>query len=191
MEHSGVQSKGHYPSTLFGRAHVGDKDVYRSAYHGRYHLENGVSPRKFSVPETLEADLLDNFDTIKILLSTLGFTLFESVVKEPRKSKNTYVCQGVNAKAEGEYQEDGFVVYKGSTANKALSKSASLSVKNNRNKILRNNTLVENGNVYVFTDNYLFKSPSAAACVVLARNANGWIEWKDHTGRTLDEVKRK
>ena len=34
----------------------------------RYKLENGASPRKFDVPETIEADLLDNFDTIKILL---------------------------------------------------------------------------------------------------------------------------
>jgi len=26
---------------------------------------------------------------------------------------------------------------------------------------------------------------------VLARSANGWIEWKYPDGRTLDEVKRK
>ena len=81
-----------------------------------YHLENSVSPKKFNVPETLEADLLDNFDTIKILLSTLGFTLFESIKKET-KSKNTFFCKGKKAFAEGEYQEDGFVVYKGSNTN--------------------------------------------------------------------------
>jgi hypothetical protein len=55
----------------------------------RYNLENGVSPRQFKGSETLEADLLDNFDTIKILLSTLGFTIFELIKKET-KSQNIF-----------------------------------------------------------------------------------------------------
>ena len=38
---------------------------------------------------------------------------------------------------------------------------------------------------------FFFSSPSAAAAVVLARRANGWIEWKYKDGRTLDEVKRQ
>jgi len=39
--------------------------------------------------------------------------------------------------------------------------------------------------------NSIFTSPSAAAATVLARNANGWREWKYKNGKTLDEVKRK
>ena len=42
-----------------------------------------------------------------------------------------------------------------------------------------------------FTKDQIFPSPSQAAAVVLARNANGWTEWKYPDGRTLDEVKRK
>ncbi len=41
-----------------------------------------------------------------------------------------------------------------------------------------------------FTSDYIFNSPSAAAGVVLGRNANGWIEWKNEDGKTLDELKR-
>ena len=34
-------------------------------------------------------------------------------------------------------------------------------------------------------------SPSAAAGAVLARRANGWTEWKDESGNTLDLLKRQ
>jgi hypothetical protein len=46
-------------------------------------------------------------------------------------------------------------------------------------------------NVYIFTSNYIFPSPSAVSAVVLGRSANGWIEWKYQDGKTLDEVKRQ
>ena len=36
-----------------------------------------------------------------------------------------------------------------------------------------------------------FSSPSAAACFVLGASANGWTEWKDKSGRTLDELFRR
>lgn len=156
----------------------------------RYNLENGVSPRQFKVPETLEADLLDNFDTIKILLSTLGFTIFELIKKET-KSQNIFYCKGKEAVGEGEYQEDGFVVYKGSKANKKLTPTCNSTIKNLRAKLIDDKILVEQENLFVFNEDYSFSSPSAAASQVLARNANGWIEWKDKNGKTLDELKRK
>lgn len=37
----------------------------------------------------------------------------------------------------------------------------------------------------VFTQNHTFRSPSAAAIVLLGRPASGWNEWKDDQGRTL------
>jgi len=164
--------------------------ISKAIESNRYNLENGVSPRQFKVPETLEADLLDNFDTIKILLSTLGFTLFESIKKEI-KGKNTFFCKGKNALAEGEYQEDGFVVYKGSKANLKLSPTCSSSIFNLRSKLMEDKILVQKNNVLEFREDYLFKSPSAAAGQVLARNANGWTEWKNKNGKTLDKLKRK
>ncbi|HBQ58448.1 MAG TPA: DUF4357 domain-containing protein [Balneolaceae bacterium] len=157
----------------------------------RYHLENDVSPRKFKVPETMEADLLDNFDTIKILLSTLGFTLFESIKKDHQSRKETFFCTGKDATAEGEYQEDGFVVFKGSTANLDFTPSAGEHIKNLRSKLLETGIIKENSGVLVFQDDYLFGSPSAAACQVLGRYSNGWMEWKNKNGQTLDEVKRQ
>jgi len=156
----------------------------------RYHLENVVNPRKFKVPETLEADLLDNFDTIKILLSILGFPLFDIIAKE-EKSKELLYCKGKKAIAEGEYKEDGFVVFKGSTMNKELSLSSISAMKKLRKKLIENHIVLEKELVYEFQEDYLFGSPSSAAAQVLARNSNGWTEWKDKQGKTLDDLKRK
>jgi len=35
---------------------------------------------------------------------------------------------------------------------------------------------------------YLFSSPSSAAAVVLGRNANGLMEWKDNQGKELKAI---
>ncbi len=157
----------------------------------RYEIENGNNPRKFNVPETLEADLLDNFDTIKILLSTLGFPLFEGFVKSDKASSNRLYCKGKDAKAEGEYGTDGLVVYKGSTANGEFAPTSNLSNKVLRDKLLEDRILIPKGNILLFTQDYLFNTPSAASNQVLARNSNGWNEWKDAKGKTLDELKRR
>jgi hypothetical protein len=123
-------------------------------------------------------------------LSTLGFTIFELIKKET-KSQNIFYCKGKEAFGEGEYQEDGFVVYKGSKANKKLTPTCNSTIKNLRAKLIEDIILVEQENLFVFNEDYSFSSPSAAASQVLARNANGWIEWKDKNGKTLDELKRK
>lgn len=49
---------------------------------GRWQLENGVNTNLPFVTESMEADMLDCFETTKILLSTLGFPLFDSISRE-------------------------------------------------------------------------------------------------------------
>ncbi|MEB9406950.1 DUF4357 domain-containing protein [Bacillus cereus] len=60
-----------------------------------------------------------------------------------------------------------------------------------RAQLLDNGVLDQQENIYVFTSNYFFSFPSAAAAVVLGRRANGWTEWKAEDGRTLNELERK
>ena len=164
--------------------------IEKALESNRYNLDNGASPKQFKVPETLEADLLDNFDTIKILLSTLGFTIFETI-KKGGKNKALFYCKGKDASAKGELNDDGFIVYKGSTANIKLSKTSGSTLINLRNNLLKDKILIQKGNTLEFQEDFLFNSPSSAAAQVLARRANGWTEWKDKDGKTLDELKRK
>jgi len=156
---------------------------------GRYKTENGKDSQRPSVPETREHDLLDNFDTIKILLATLGYPLFEEV-RKAKSEKEILYCKGKDAFAEGEFVDDGFVVLKGSKATLQETKTAGIWVTGNRKRLKEANILVQENGIYIFKEDYLFGSPSTAAATVLGRRANGWMEWKNKEGKTLDELKR-
>ncbi|MHC1564804.1 MAG: GIY-YIG nuclease family protein [Candidatus Syntropharchaeales archaeon] len=156
----------------------------------RYSLENSSTPTKPFISESMEADLLDNFETIRILVSTLGYPIFDEI-KKPQK-KNTLVCKGKNAIAEGDYTEDGLIVFAGSEANVEETRSIPLSLKGIRQRLIEAGVLaIDEEGVYKFTSDYIFSSPSAAAGTVLGRSANGWTEWKYENGKTLAEVHRQ
>ena len=61
----------------------------------------------------------------------------------------------------------------------------------NRQRLIDSGTLLLDGSSYVFQKDVLFGSPSGASKVVLGRSSNGWTEWKDASGKTLDELKRQ
>jgi hypothetical protein len=86
--------------------------------------------------------------------------------------------------------EDGFVVFEGSIARIEIAPSAVQSLRPQREKLLASGVLEERAGVYVFTQDFLFTSPSTAAAIVLGRSANGWLEWKDLEGKTLDDIFR-
>ncbi len=155
----------------------------------RFILENGNIPSKPHLSESVEADLYDNFETIQILASTLGYPVFD-LIKKPTQ-KEVIECKGKQAKATGEYTEDGLVVFSDSVCNLNETPTAGSWIINKRQELKDKNILIEIDGVLKFTSDYVFSSPSAAAAVVLARRANGWQEWKYKDGKTLDEVKRQ
>ncbi|MEM1126747.1 MAG: GIY-YIG nuclease family protein [Bacteroidota bacterium] len=157
---------------------------------GRYALVNAATPTKSFLPEPAVADVLDTFDTMQILLSTLGFPLFEPLASKSPET-HLYHCTGRGASARGEYTEDGLVVLAGSTAAADEVPSASASVRGLRQRLRDESVLeVTPEGPHRFTRDHAFASPSAAAGAVLGRTANGWVEWKDAAGRTLDEIER-
>ena len=156
---------------------------------GRFRLENTTVPARPFTSEAMEADLHDNFETLRVLVATLGYPLFDAIT--PSSKRDTLFCLGREAEAQGEYTEDGLVVFEGSSANLEEVKSAVGSwVTRVRDPLINAGVLRRDGSVYRFTANHVFASPSAAAVAVLGRNANGWTEWKFADGRTLSEVKR-
>jgi hypothetical protein len=89
-----------------------------------------------------------------------------------------------NLTASGRYLESGFLVLKGSK----------IRIQRNYPSILKNvEVLIQKGilkmieNDWIFCQDYLFSTPSGAACVITGINTNGWIAWKDNTGRPLME----
>jgi hypothetical protein len=96
----------------------------------------------------------------------------------------------------GEYTTEGFVVHKGSKGRAEIVPSIQgTSHERMRSQLIVEGVLAENagsaGSMLVFTRDHLFSSPSTAAMAVMGRSANGWVEWKTASGKTLDEVKRQ
>lgn len=180
-------------SQNFTQAHIRYLEWYcmqQAKEVGRYDLDNGQLPTNSThVTEPMVAELLDIFDTMRMLISTLGYPVFEPIVK-PSAPSHMFYAYGGGSDGKGELVEDGFVVFEGSRARIEVAPSATNSVIPKRDKLIASGIMEERDGQYVFTQDYLFTSPSTAAAVVLGRSANGWIEWKEEQGQTLNDVYR-
>lgn len=167
--------------------------IKRATEANRYRLDNGNMSRKPHAPEAMEADINDAFETSAALLGTLGFPVFEPLTKpQAKKKEDVFYCTGPEAEGKGQLVEDGFVVLKGSMGRMTEAPSAKKWgwLNNLRQPLIEQGILKEDGKHYVFTEDFLFSSPSAASVVVLARTSNGWKDWKNNEGKTLHELKR-
>jgi hypothetical protein len=165
---------------------------------GRYGLENGNTGSQPYTPAPLQADCHEIHETVATLLATLGQPIFEPLTGPPsaKGSVELFYCKGSGADGVGEYTSEGFVVHQGSKGRAEIVAS----IQGTSNERMRSQLVIEgvlaiqpnsSGDSLVFTRNHLFSSPSTAAIAVMGRSANGWLEWKTASGKTLDEVKRQ
>lgn len=174
------------------KAHVKFLENYcyvQAKDYGRCLVKNSVVPTQSNISGQDKDFVLDFFDELRILLGTLGYPIFEE--PEKKTSLEMFYCKGKEANAVGNFTEEGFIIQNGSKANLIESPSAGDWVINMRKKLLAEGILKQEGNIYNFIKPVELGSPSAAAAVVLARRANGWTEWRNKEGKTIDEIKRK
>ena len=165
---------------------------------GRYGLENGNTGSQPYTPAPLQADCHEIHETAATLLATLGQPIFEPLTSAPTAKGivELFYCKGSGADGVGEYTTEGFVVHKGSKGRAEIVPSIQgTSHERMRSQLMTEDVLTEiagsSGSLLVFTRDHLFSSPSTAAMAVMGRSANGWVEWKTASGKTLDEVKRQ
>lgn len=165
--------------------------VIKAKESNRFEIENSTIPTKSFVTESMEADLLDSFETMTILLATLGFPVFEKVGKAENSNKDYFILNGRGITAEGDLIDDGFVIYKGSQAKIDTVPSCPDYIIALRNKLLEEKILVQKEGHLLFEEDYIFGSPSTAAGVAWGRSTNGWVNWKNEKSKTLDQIKRQ
>ncbi len=122
---------------------------------------------------------------IKMITNTLGYKAFEKLVENEFQTDYNYFIKSVGLNAEGKFTNEGFVVIKGSQSSITFKKASSKSLKR-KWEFLREANIVNSDGVFI--KDYLFSSPSTAAAMILGRNANGLIEWKNQNKKTLKEV---
>ena len=90
----------------------------------------------------------------------------------------------------GVYDGEKFEVLEGSEIDMSR-KCHSENIERQRQTAIQNGDIGLNGNKYILNVSVPFTSPSSAAMFVLGGSTNGWIEWKNKDGKTLDEMYRK
>ncbi|MES2401670.1 MAG: GIY-YIG nuclease family protein [Pseudomonadota bacterium] len=161
---------------------------------GRYTDENGNNGSKPHTPPPLQADCMEIYETGQTLLATLGYPLFEPVVKPttPAQEDDIFFCKSSDADGRGQYTQEGFVVLKGSIGRKENVPSLlGTAGERLRSRLLDTGVMRAEGDTVVFEKDHLFRSPSMAALSLMGRTCNGWISWKAADGRTLDAIKRQ
>lgn len=159
----------------------------------RYAAENGNAGSRPHTTPPLEAECHELHETIRTLLATLGYPVFEPLTKptiDKLQDTRLFYCKASEADATGVVTEEGFVVLKGSTGRVETVPTFQKHGYQRVRDLLQQQgvTVVIDGRMR-FNRDHLFTSPSAAAACVTGRTANGLIEWKDAQGRTLRDVR--
>ncbi len=176
------------------KAHIKyiESRLYENALSAsRYEIENGNTPTKSSISEPDQAEMEEFIEYIKILINTMGFKVFEPIVKEDPadiESEELFLKGARGANAVGKRVSDGFVVFENSKVASDTVPSFPKSFSALREELIETGLIIEKDGKLKFSSDYLFSSPSTAAAMVMGRNANGLIEWKDKTGKDLKTI---
>ena len=160
----------------------------------RYELTNTQVPSRSLISEADEAEMEEFIDYVKLLVGTMGFKPFESLRFDTGSSdEETQVfsieaTRGANAK--GMRKVDGFMVMAGAELARDTVPSFSKGFALLRDQLIDDELVEEIDGKFVLKEDYLFSSPSAAAAVVMGRNANGLLEWKLSNGQSLKGVEQ-
>jgi len=158
---------------------------------GRAVLRNGLSSGS-KLPESDREDMAVFLHRILQLLPVLGSDAFVPVSRAPgsRTEREGLFCRVKGVEARGHLTPAGLLILKGSQAVLQARPSAMRypAAVSQRNELIAEETLVQAGDHYVFTEDVEFSSPSAAAAVVAGGSMNGLVAWKNRSGQTLKEL---
>lgn len=144
---------------------------------------NSPPPPPLGMPDKISADLF--LETLFDVAPILGVSAF---VQPVARGGGRLTLSGPDARAEGEDQPGGFLVFAGSLARKNETPTLQQMTRDLRRRLIKEGRLVAEGQSLRLTHDHLFSSPSTAAACFLARSANGRTEWKDSEGRTLRDI---
>jgi len=158
---------------------------------GRVSLDNGQAPSadKRRMPEADRANMESFLANLRVILPVVGLDLLKPRPFATTKPTGSTPEAGEvrfeirhksGVKAAGVEEEGEFIVLKGSEALKDAGYQGTNSYGELKQELIAQGVLAASadGKFYEFARPYSFKSPSAAAAVVLDRNANGRLEWK-------------
>ena len=179
---------------------------------GRYKLENASIPKESHVHDIRQSELMDMFKTIEFILGgAFNLLPFKKVdlqleVNETKEKinhlqqqldeleKETFYMTQKGADAKGYLLGEGkkFVVLKGSktaSIEKAANSFKEISAATNLERLKKQGVLEEIDGYYQFNETHIFNSPSGASDLIYLGATNGWKEWKNKEGESLEKLR--
>jgi hypothetical protein len=159
----------------------------------RYELINSQRPTQSSISEPDKAEMEEFLSNIITLVSTLGYNAFEQIRQLDKKSSFEneeelfFITSVRGANGIGKTTSEGFVVFKNSQVADPVTNSYPKSMQKLRDILINDGVIVNEHGKLVLSRDYLFSSSSSAAMIIMGRSANGLIEWKLKSGKTLQD----
>lgn len=161
--------------------------ITKAQESNRYKIENSVTP-KYEIDKSDLPYIKQVYEEIQFIMATLGYKMDNA--KMSMNETDIFQTSRKGIIAHGVYSGERFQVLEGSEIN--LEKPPHLEKYNRQRKELyERGDIVKQGDKYILMVTLEFNTPSGASDFVLGGSTNGWIEWKNNDGKTLDEVYRK
>jgi hypothetical protein len=160
-------------------------------------IENNTSPKGAKISEADISDMNYFIEQIHLILPTVGIKTLVTAAPHSKSEALVTVDQKLfNIKSQSlsatMIELDGaFVVRAGSEFSQMTSKSLSSGWLKIRKKLMDAGVLKEVGSSLVLIEDAEFSSPSAAASVVLGRQAPGPDSWVDENGKTYKKLQQE
>lgn len=180
--------------TKTGIQYLESISVDRLKKAGRCNLKNGNSPTIPTVPKEDVSGLEIFYENLSTIMPLLGYDVFVSIkaleVTRDLDQPAFFVKKGNEILATAYLLEDGKMkVIESSLVSPVETTSFQTHpYKKLRDELFRMNRLIKQGENLVFSDDYVFDSPSAACGVILGRSVSGPQEWKTKDGISLKDV---
>ena len=153
----------------------------------RYKVENNIVP-KYEIDEYDLAAVEEIYDEIQFIMATQGYKMNDAKTTLNEADILHTTQNGITA--FGVYNGEKFEVLDGSQIN--MDKPAHLQRYNRqREELISQQSIVNVDGKYILKVTVEFDTPSGASNFVLGGSTNGWVEWKNKDGKTLDELYRK
>lgn len=161
--------------------------IIKAHESNRYKVENSVKP-KYEIDEYDLPSIEEVYEEIQFIMATQGYKMDNA--KMSMNEADIFQTSRKGIIARGVYGGDKFQVLEGSEIN--LEKPVHLEKYNRQRKELyEKGEIVKQGDKYILKVTLEFNTPSGASDFVLGGSTNGWVEWKNIDGKTLDEVYRR
>lgn len=153
--------------------------------HGSYETDNSATPNPRRNPYK-EQRVESLHRSILFRMEALGYDL-NRIYKGPADANAIFHTKKNGIHAQGRYDKDSGQFYV--LANSEIALDIPI-IKNQRAKSARSEIFGDSAERSLLDQDIAFPSPSAAAVFVLGGSQNGWTEWINEYGQTLDYVYR-